>query len=55
MNKELLKKELQAMRDVGMRVPDKAFALLDTLDLDEYSDMNISDCADLIVQIADLT
>jgi hypothetical protein len=55
MNKEHLLKELDAMRRIGMRVPDKALDIVETIDLSEYSDMKVSDCADLIIQVADLT
>ena len=55
MNKEQLLKELDAMRRIGMRVPDKALDVVETIDLSEYSDMKVSDCADLIIQMADLT
>jgi len=45
-------KELNAMREVGIRVPQRAYALLETENLDDYDDMGVSEVADLLIQLA---
>ena len=48
-------RELNAMREVGIRVPQRAYVLLDTEDLDQYDNMSVSDLADLLIQLAEVT
>jgi hypothetical protein len=50
--KNQILKELNAMREVGIRVPQRAYALLETENLDDYDDMSVSDLADLLIQLA---
>jgi len=45
-------REFNAMREVGIRVPQRAYALLDTEDLDQYDNMSVSDLADLLIDLA---
>ena len=45
-------KEFKAMQDSGMRVPKKAYALLETENLDQYDDMSVSEIADLLIELA---
>jgi len=44
--------ELKAMKEVGIRVPRKAFKLAETEDMDTFSSMSISEIADLMVDLA---
>lgn len=53
--KNQILKELNAMREVGIRVPECAYALLETEDLDQYDDMGVSDLADLLIQLSEVT
>lgn len=53
--KNKILKEFDAMREVGIRVPQRAYALLDTEDLDQYDDMSVSDLADLLIQLSEVT
>ena len=48
-------KEFNAMREVGIRVPQSAYALLDTEDLDQYDNMSVSDLADLLIDLAEVS
>jgi hypothetical protein len=48
-------REFNAMREVGIRVPQSAYALLDTEDLDQYDNMSITDLADLLIQLAEVS
>jgi hypothetical protein len=48
-------KEFDAMREVGLRVPERAYALLATENLTEYEDMSVSDLADLLIQLSEVT
>jgi hypothetical protein len=48
-------KEFNAMREVGLRVPQRAYALLETENLAEYEDMSVSDLADLLIQLSEVT
>ena len=48
-------KEFDALREVGVRVPQRVYALLDTEDLDQYDNMSVSDLADLLIQLAEVT
>ena len=50
-----LVKEFDAMREVGVRVPERAYALLDTEDLDQYDNMSVADLADLLIQLSEVT
>jgi len=45
-------KELNAMKSVGMNVPEKAFKLVQTEDLDEYDGMSKSEIADMLCDLA---
>ena len=53
--KNKILKELNAMREIGIRVPQSAYALLDTEDLDQYDNMSVSDLADLLIQLSEVT
>jgi hypothetical protein len=44
--------ELKAMKECGMRVPKKAFALAESDDMTQYECMSISEIADLIIDLA---
>ena len=44
--------ELTAMKEIGMRVPKKAFKLAETEDMDTFSCMSISEIADLLIDLA---
>ena len=47
--------ELNAMRNIGMRVPDQAFTLAATVsEVEDVMNMSRSDAADLLIQLADL-
>jgi len=48
-------KEFNAMREVGLRVPQRAYTLLETENLAEYEDMSVSDLADLLIQLSEVT
>jgi hypothetical protein len=48
-------KEFNAMREVGLRVPQRAYALLETEDLDQYDNMSVTDLADLLIQLSGVT
>jgi hypothetical protein len=48
-------KEFDAMRKVGLKVPQRAYALLETENLDDYDDMSVSDLADLLIQLSKVT
>lgn len=48
-------KEFNAMREIGLRVPQRAYALLDTEDLGQYDNMSVSDLADLLIQLSEVT
>lgn len=43
--------ELKAMKEIGMRVPKKAFKLAETEDMNEYSSMSVSEIADLLIDL----
>jgi hypothetical protein len=45
-------KEFDAMRKVGLKVPQRAYVLLETENLDDYDDMGVSEVADLLIQLA---
>ena len=48
-----VEKELNAMKTIGMAVPDKAFTLArDVKSMAEYESMSVSECADLLVTLA---
>lgn len=50
-----VKMELFAMSRVGIRVPSRAFAMAsDSKAMEEYENMSVRDCADLIVNLAQL-
>lgn len=50
-----VRKELDAMADVGMRVPSGAYALLeDGPKMRGYENMGVGDCASLLVQLGGL-
>lgn len=44
--------ELKAMKEIGMRVPKKAFAMAESEDMTQYDNMSISEIADLIIDLA---
>jgi hypothetical protein len=44
--------ELTELHRLGVRVPSKAFALLDQEDLDEYDNMSASEIADLLISLS---
>ncbi len=49
-------KELQEMKRVGMDVPDRALALAtDAQEVGECLHMSVSDAADLLIQLADIS
>jgi len=48
-------KEFDAMRAVGLRVPKRAYALLETENLEQYDNMSVSDLADLLIQLSEVT
>lgn len=48
-------KEFDALREIGIRVPQSAYALLDTEDLDQYEGMSVADLADLLIQLSEVT
>ena len=45
-------REFKAMQEIGLRVPKKAYALLETVNLDHYDDMSVSEFADLLIELA---
>ena len=53
--KNQILKEFDAMRKVGLKVPQRAYALLETENLDDYDDMSVSDLADLLIQLSKVT
>lgn len=53
--KNQILKEFNAMREVGIRVPQRAYALLETENLAEYDDMSVSEVADLLIDLAEVT
>lgn len=48
-------KQFNAMREIGLRVPQRAYALLETENLAEYDNMSVSDLADLLIQLSEVT
>ena len=51
---EDVKLELVEMKKIGMRVPAKAIKHAENeKNLEEYDNMKVSECADLIIQLAD--
>jgi hypothetical protein len=48
-------KEFNAMREVGIRVPERAYTLLETENLAEYEGVSVSDLADLLIQLSEVT
>ena len=50
--KNQILKEFNAMREVGIQVPQRAYALLETENLADYDDMGVSEVADLLIQLA---
>ena len=48
-------KEFNAMRETGLQVPQRAYTLLETEDLDQYDNMSVSDLADLLIQLSGVT
>jgi hypothetical protein len=55
MTKQDILKEFKAMQEMGLRVPKKVYALLETEDLDQYDNMSVTDLADLLIQLAEVT
>ena len=53
--KNQILKEFNAMREVGIRVPQRAYALLETENLADYDDMSISELAELLIELAEVT
>ena len=53
--KNKILKELNAMREAGLRVPQRAYALLETENLDDYDDMSISELAELLTELAEVS
>ena len=50
--KNKILKELNAMREMGLRVPQRAYTLLETENLDDYDDMSVSELAELLIDLA---
>lgn len=50
--KNKILKELNAMREVGLRVPQRAYTLLETENLDDYDNMGVSELAELLIELA---
>jgi hypothetical protein len=47
--------ELNAMKEIGMNVPAKAFKLVeDTKQMESYENMGVTECADLLVQLTSI-
>lgn len=45
-------KELDAMKQAGMKVPSKAYdRARDLEEMEEYEDMSVSECADLLIEL----
>jgi hypothetical protein len=55
MNKTDILREFKAMQEMGLKVPKKAYALLETENLDQYDDMSVSEIADLLIELAQVT
>lgn len=53
--KNKILKELNAMRELGLRVPQRAYALLETENLDDYDDMGVSELAELLIDLAEVS
>lgn len=50
-----VKQELTELKMLGMEIPDKAFDIVNDLEvMSEYQNMRISECADLIFALANL-
>ena len=47
--------ELYAMQETGFRVPEQAFELAYSETLSDYMGMSISDIADFLIQLAEVT
>jgi len=48
-------KEFNAMREIGLRVPQRAYTLLETENLDDYDGMGVSELAELLIQLSEVT
>ena len=48
-------REFKAMQEIGLKVPKKAYALLEAEDLDQYDDMRVLEIADLLIKLAEVT
>jgi hypothetical protein len=47
--------ELKEMKKLGMRVPDKAIEMAQDLTvMEEYEDMRTSECADMLIELANI-
>ena len=53
--KNKILKELNAMREMGLRVPQRAYTLLETENLDDYDDMSVSEIAELLIELAEVS
>jgi len=53
--KNQILKEFNAMREVGLRVPQRAYTLLETQNLDGYDDMSVSELAELLIELAEVS
>jgi hypothetical protein len=47
-------REFKAMQEIGLRVPKKAYALLEIEDLDQYDNMSVFDVAHLIIELSEV-
>lgn len=53
--KNKILKELNAMRELGLRVPQRTYALLESENLDDYDDMGVSELAELLIDLAEVS
>jgi hypothetical protein len=52
---EMVTLELKEMKKLGMRVPKKAIEMAQDLEvMKEYDNMRTSECADLLIDLADI-
>jgi hypothetical protein len=49
--KNQILKELNAMREAGIRVSQRAYTLLEIENLDDYDNMGISEIAELLIDL----
>jgi len=52
---DLVTLELKEMKKLGMQVPEKAIEMAQDLEvMEEYEDMKTSECADLLIELANI-